>query len=113
MFSDRRIYPRKELEIDVDVMLLGDDVRLTTSSRNLSLSGIQISADKALVDHLLQQEQRPVHFDLCFDGHPDLSFHCRLVVNRRISHNDFLLGIKFMNNSLEHTKLIQQLLSTD
>ncbi|MDN3653691.1 PilZ domain-containing protein [Thalassotalea ponticola] len=107
---EARLHPRKNIHASIRLLADPEQQRFDTTSTNLSMSGIQIAANKELVDHLLKQQTRPIHFDILFDTYDSLPFRCRLIVNRRQSHDEFLLGCKFIQLSDEHLELLTRIL---
>ncbi|WNC71823.1 PilZ domain-containing protein [Thalassotalea psychrophila] len=111
MSIERRFHPRKDVSFSVSIVLTTSELNIESTAVNLSRSGIQLSVDKTSVDLILEQGTHPTQFKIQLtDNNVDL-FTVRLVVNRRISQNQFLLGLKFIDISVEQLATIDTLLN--
>jgi len=100
MVSERRYHPRLDVDFNVAITLSGTDDTFVGKAINLSLSGIQLNVEKSCIDNILVQCSHPPQFQINFCDQPLLeSALVRLIVNRRISQNQFLLGMKFIGMS--------------
>ena len=114
MSIERRFYPRKDVNFSVSIVLKDSEQQLTSTAINISLSGVQLSADKACVDFILSHTNHPhpTQFQIILNEDKKLGLMAvRLIVIRRISQNDFLLGLKFINITVEQLTSIEALLS--
>jgi hypothetical protein len=114
MFIERRFYPRKDVNFSVSILLKGSEQQLTSTAINISLLGVQLSVDKACVDFILSHTNHPhpTQFQIILNEDKKLGLMTvRLIVIRRISQNDFLLGLKFINITVEQLASIEALLS--
>jgi hypothetical protein len=114
MSIERRFYPRKDVNFSVSIVLKDSEQQLTSTAINISLSGVQLSADKACVDFILSHtnHSHPTQFQIILNADKKLGLMAvRLIVIRRISQNDFLLGLKFINITVEQLTSIEALLS--
>ena len=109
MSAERRFHPRKNVSFDVEVCL-PDQQSFTVQATNLSFSGIQISANKLINDTILSSCGHPAQMILNLKASEHINgLSARLIVNRRTSHDAFLLGLKFINVSSEHQQLLLKL----
>ncbi len=100
MISERRYHPRLDVDFNVAITLSGTDDTFVGKAINLSLSGIQLNVERLCIDIILAQCSHPPQFQINFCAQPLLdSALVRLTVNRRISQNQFLLGLKFIDMS--------------
>lgn len=114
MSIERRFYPRKDVNFSVSIVLKDSEQQLTSTAINISLSGVQLSVDKACVDFILSHTNppHPTQFQIILNADKKLGLMAvRLIVIRRISQNNFLLGLKFINMTVEQLTLIEALLS--
>ncbi|WP_371186961.1 PilZ domain-containing protein [Thalassotalea maritima] len=110
MLHERRFSPRKTYITPVQ-LVAKDGSEWPAQSQNLSLLGMEIGVNKQTVEHLTQFKKLPIEFNLSFSNHPLEQLPCRLVINRRCAHDDFILGVKFVNLSPQQNQLIQQLIT--
>ena len=97
MQIDRRFHPRVDMEFNVTVKIEKSDETRQVKATNLSLSGIQLAVDKNDVDFIIENCGHPAEFIVCMHKDPDhIEANVRLVVNRRLSQQKFLLGLKFL-----------------
>ena len=100
MISERRYHPRLDIDFNVTITLPGTNDTFSGKAINLSLSGIQLNVEKSCIDNILAQCSHPPQFQINFCDQSLLeSTLVRLIVNRRISQNQFLLGMKFIDMS--------------
>ena len=112
MSIERRFHPRKDVNFSVNIVLNNNEQQLESTAVNLSLSGIQLSLDKASVDLILEQAGHPAEFQINLSDNSGVApITVRLIVNRRVSQNKFLLGLKFINISAEQLTTIELLLN--
>ncbi|AAZ27043.1 MULTISPECIES: PilZ domain-containing protein [Colwellia] len=113
MSIERRFYPRKDVNFSVSIVLKDSEQQLTSTAINISLSGVQLSADKACVDFILSHtNHHPTQFQIILNEDKKLGLMTvRVIVIRRISQNDFLLGLKFINITVGQLTSIEALLS--
>lgn len=112
MSIERRFHPRKDVNFSVSIALDNSNEQLTGTAVNLSLSGIQLKVDKPCVDLILRQCNHPAQFQLLFSDSTKVDpYTVRVIVNRRKSQNQFLLGLKFIDISAEQISTIETLLN--
>lgn len=112
MSIERRFHPRKDVNFSVSIALDNSNDQLSSTAINVSLSGIQLSVDKVCVDLILSQCSHPAQFQIRFNDDSKVDpFTVRLIVNRRISQNQFLLGLKFIAISTEQRTQLETLLN--
>ena len=112
MSIERRFHPRKDVSFSVSIVLKNSEQPLESAAVNLSLSGIQLNVDKACVDLILNQGDHPAQFQIILNDNSEAApITVRLVVNRRISHNKFLLGLKYIDISADQLSTIEYLLN--
>ncbi|OUS27956.1 hypothetical protein A9Q98_08760 [Thalassotalea sp. 42_200_T64] len=98
MLSERRYHPRLDVDFNVSIILSETNDTFLGNAKNLSLSGIQLIVDKQCIDNILAQCNHPPQFQIKFCEQPQLEpTVVRLIVNRRVSQNQFFIGMKFIN----------------
>ena len=109
MSAERRFHPRKNVSFDVEVCL-SNEKHLTVQATNLSLSGIQISVNKLVNDTILTSCGHPIQMLINLKSSESINgISARLIVNRRISQDSFLLGLKFISTSSEQQRQLLNL----
>jgi hypothetical protein len=112
MSIERRFHPRRDVNFSVSIVLKDSEQQLTSTAINISLSGVLLSADKVCVDFILSHTNHPAQFQIILNEDKKLGLMAvRLMVNRRISQNNFLLALKFINITVEQLTSIKALLS--
>ncbi|WOH36983.1 PilZ domain-containing protein [Thalassotalea fonticola] len=112
MSIERRFHPRKDVNFSVSITLENSNEQLSSTAINLSLSGIQLSVDKSGVDLILSQCSHPAQFQIRLNDDNKVDrFTVRLIVNRRISQNQFLLGLKFIDISVEQLAILETIIN--
>lgn len=102
MHSERRFYPRLDVDFNVTIVLPLNNQETVCKVTNISLSGMQLSVDKSCVDDILQHCNHPPKFIINFENDKLQNLQARLVVNRRVSQQHYLLGLKFVDLSIQH-----------
>ncbi|KGJ87840.1 PilZ domain-containing protein [Thalassotalea sp. ND16A] len=97
MLNERRYHLRLDVDFNVSIILSEANATLEAKAVNLSLSGIQLNVDKQCIDNILAHCSHPPQFQIKFIDQPLLEpAVVRLIVNRRVSQNRYLLGMKFI-----------------
>ena len=99
MVIERRLHPRGAVNFSVQITFVDEETSMTGEVINLALSGMQIQVSKMVSDSIMSKTSYPPEFLLSIDI-PNLKLerlNARLIVNRRISQQDFQLGIKLFN----------------
>lgn len=99
MIIERRLHPRVSVNFPVEIILADEALSLTGKAINLSLSGLQIQISKSVTDSIMGKKTYPLEFLLSIDT-PALKLeriNARVIVNRRISQQDFQMGVKLCN----------------
>lgn len=114
---ERRVLPRCPIDTDVEVAInsQGADMQFQTSSTNISLRGIELSCDDALIQAILAQKIYPhvcyIRFKLpgCVK---DFEIQTQVVTHRRLSQHNYQLVLLFtsLNKSVQE-KLLNELAS--
>jgi len=104
--SDRRQTPRYEISLPVDLVLDNGSI-LTVTSRNISSSGLQIICDNWVTDEIEPrgiQSHAISHIRLkavtelpLEDGPKKLYANCRMMSVQRMSQDEFMLNIAFID----------------
>jgi len=104
--SDRRQTPRYEISLPVDLVLDNGSI-LTVTSRNISSSGLQIICDTWVTDEIEPrgiQSHAISHIRLkavtelpLEDGPKKLYANCRMMSVQRMSQDEFMLNIAFID----------------
>ena len=104
--SDRRQTPRYEIKLPVDMVLENGNI-LTVTSRNISSSGLQILCETWVTDEIEPrgiQSHAISHIRLkavtelpLEDGPQKLYANCRMMSVQRISQDEFMLNVAFID----------------
>ncbi|MEW6997898.1 PilZ domain-containing protein [Colwelliaceae bacterium BS250] len=99
MTIERRFHPRYTINLPLTISFSGVDVELLANAVNISLSGLQLEVNKSIVDEIINNTKYPAEFNISINE-TALTLNqikVRLIVNRRISQQQFQLGLKFNN----------------
>lgn len=102
MHSERRFYPRVDVDFNVTIVLPHNGQERVCKVTNVSLSGMQLSVNKDCVDDIIKSSGHPPKFIINFDNEKLHNIQARLVVNRRVSQQHYLIGLKFVGLSVRH-----------
>lgn len=102
MHSERRFHPRVDVDFNVTIVLPLNGQERVCKVSNISLSGLQLSVDKDCVDDIIKFCKHPPKFIVNFDNEKLQNIQARLVVNRRVSQQHYLIGLKFVGLSVQH-----------
>ena len=104
--SDRRQTPRYEIQLQVDMVLDNGSI-LTVTSRNISSSGLQIICDTWVTDeieprgiqsHAISHLRFKAVTELPLeDGPKKLYTNCRMLSVRRMSQDEYMLNLAFID----------------
>ena len=104
--SDRRQTPRYEIKLQVDMVLENGNI-LSVTSRNISSSGLQIICDTWVTDEIEPrgiQSHAISHIRLkavtelpLEDGPKKLYANCRMMSVQRMSQDEYMLNIAFID----------------
>ncbi len=104
--SERRQSPRYEIELAVDLVPNNGSV-LTVSTRNISSSGLQIICDtwvteeiepRGIQNHAISHIRLKAVTDLPIgDEHKKLYANCRLMSVQRLSQDEYMLNLAFID----------------
>lgn len=100
MKIERRYHPRKAVTFDVELVI---SQRLyTTRATNISLGGIQLKSTPEIISALEQLTLSPIECQIALDSKQmgKISLAVRLIIKRRVTQCNYLLGFKFINLSL-------------
>jgi len=102
MTAERRLFPRKPVNVPVQVVVPdGAEERAYHATMDtLSKNGTQLSCNRELVLSLLEQEEYPPTCQLTFSLPGDkasIDVEIRMVVNRRIAADHHSLGFSFVS----------------
>lgn len=100
MTIERRFHPRYNIDLPLTISFSGLDLELLVNAVNISLSGLQLEVNKSTIDEIIKNTKYPVEFNISINE-TALTLNqikVRLIVNRRVSQQQFQLGLKF--NSL-------------
>ena len=101
--TERRLFFRHQVDIPVD-LLLSNGTMLKVNACNLSSDGIQFSCDngiskkiesRGIQNYPLDHTQISITAEL--DKDKKLRANCRLVIARRISQDNYLIGLEFID----------------
>ncbi len=114
---DRRNFLRIAVDLPAELYLGGGE-RIVARVRDLSAAGVQIQCD-ALGSQILaprgsciDPQGRPIELDLGFrwEGR-NLKIHCRVVFVRRVSHDEYRVGMRFSDVYQEDVLELEKLLA--
>ena len=104
--SDRRQTPRYKIKLQIDMVLENGNI-LTVTSRNISSSGLQVICDTWVTDEIEPrgiQSHAISHIRLkavtelpLEDGPKKLYANCRMMSVQRMSQDEFMLNIAFID----------------
>ncbi len=113
---ERRSFFRKEVDIPAE-LILSSGTRLEVRVRDVSGGGVQIQCDafdsEAIAPHgnCLNSSGRPIKLDLQFaPTGKELKLHCRVIFVRRISHDEFRIGLRYDNGLQPDLVELEQLI---
>lgn len=114
---ERRVLPRCPIDTGVDVAInsQGAEMQFLTNSTNISLRGIELSCDDALIQAILAQKTYPHVCKISFKlpGYAkDFEIQTQVVTHRRLSQHNYQLILLFtsLSKALEE-KLLNELAS--
>lgn len=108
MQVERRFHPRFNLNLKVTIHIKGLSTVYNAQLINMSLSGAQITVNKETIDSIMAHCKLPIEFELLLltDIQQIDKLKTRLIVNRRISNQQYDLGLKLLNiTTTQHQQL--------
>lgn len=118
--NERRQGYRYPVQLSID-LILADGTVLPATANNLSSQGIQFKCDSWLADeieprgiqnHLLDHIQLKVVASLPISGDNRLYTRCRIIVARRLSQDEYMLGLEFTSFEKDSDKVLDRYLNT-
>jgi len=105
VLKERRYYPRYQVELALILDIAQQSYY--ASSTNLSLNGVELNADIAIVSAFEQINAHPAycHISLPLPNGDFLKLRSRLIVKRRKTQATYILGFKFIE--LSHIEQLQ------
>lgn len=121
MVADRRHYPRISTELPLEIEIdAGETVRGTI--RNLSVGGLEISCDRWCADRILpsghqafpgQPIRARLRWTLPGGGQEQVvEASAEIVVSRRLSQNEYRVGIHFLDFSADGEQAVQRFVAS-
>ncbi|MEJ2644797.1 MAG: PilZ domain-containing protein [Gammaproteobacteria bacterium] len=117
MKSDGRRYPRYETDLPLEIRTASDGT-FTGRVRNLSLGGIEFSCDRWTADELLPPGHQafpgqPIEVQVQFPLSPQgaearIEAHGEIVVSRRLSQNEYRVGMQFVTLEGDAQQALEQ-----
>ncbi|TKB43960.1 PilZ domain-containing protein [Thalassotalea mangrovi] len=114
MVVDRRFHPRHIIQVPVRLQLPGSDDTYTGNSLNISISGMQLQVPQYVTDAIKRYCSVPQELTLHIetDGQSEsLALPARVIVNRRTSSNEYLIGVKFRSMPAATQQTLQNILN--
>ena len=117
--NDRRQSFRYPVKLQVD-LVLGDGTILPVEACDISYNGLQFRCDSWLADEIeprgiqnypLDRIQIKVIADLPISGENRLYTRCKIVVARRLSQEEYLLGLEFTDFEKSSEKVLDRFIS--
>lgn len=114
--KDRRQDHRYPVRLQID-LVLRDGTILPVEACNISSTGLQFRCDSWLADeieprgiqnHPLDRIQIKVVADLPISGENRLYSRCKVVVARRLSQEEYLLGLEFSSFEKSSEKILER-----
>ncbi len=114
--SERRLSHRYSIDLRMDLVLT-DGTVLPADACNISCQGIQFKCDSWLADeiepkgiqnHTLNKIQLKVVATLPMDEEKRLYARCQVNAARRLSQNDYLIGLRFVDFENGSEKILDQ-----
>ena len=116
---DRRQSPRYEIKLSVDMVLVDGSI-LTVNTRNISSCGLQIICDSWVTDeieprgiqsHAISHLRLKIVTDLpVADDNKKLYAHCRIMSVQRMSQNEYMLNLAFIDFENGSEKVLDEFL---
>ena len=112
--DDRRQSFRHPVKLQVD-LVLGDGSILPVEASGISANGLQFRCDSWLADeieprgiqnHPLDRIQIKVVADLPISGENRLYARCKIIVARRLSQEEYILGLEFVDFERSSEKVL-------
>ena len=117
--NDRRHGHRYPVRLQFD-LVLSDGTILPIEACNISSTGLQFRCDYWLADeieprgiqsHPLDRIQIKVVADMPISGENRLYARCRVVVARRLSQEEYLLGLEFIDFEKSSEKVLERFIN--
>ena len=114
--DDRRKSLRYPVKLQVD-LVLADGSILPIEANNISANGLQFRCDSWLADeieprgiqnHPLDRIQLKAVTSLPVSGENKLYARCKVVVARRLSQEDYILGLEFVDFEKSSEKILER-----
>ncbi|QDP02464.1 PilZ domain-containing protein [Thalassotalea sp. PS06] len=118
MVVERRFHPRYIMQLPVKLKLPGSDELYKANSLNVSLSGMQLAVPQYVTDAIKRYCSIPQELTVSIvadndesDDSEPLQYPARIIINRRMSSDEYLIGLKFRALSTTHQESLQNLLN--
>ncbi|TLU59958.1 PilZ domain-containing protein [Thalassotalea litorea] len=118
MVVERRFHPRHILQLPVTLNLPGSEETYAGNSLNISESGMQLAVPpyvtEAIKRHCAIPQELSVTINATGSGNEQstpIDIPARIIVNRRISSNEYLIGVKFRSLTPAIQDSLQKLLN--
>jgi hypothetical protein len=117
--DDRRQSFRHPVKLQVD-LVLGDGSILPVEASGISKNGLQFRCDSWLADeieprgiqnHPLDRIQIKVVADLPISGENRLYARCKVIVARRLSQEEYILGLQFIGFEKSSEKVLARFIN--
>lgn len=116
VFNERRKAPRYLSKLDIDIVLQ-DGTILGVQTLNISLNGLQFTCEgyianeiepRGIQNHPLDHLQVNVIATLPVDDEQKLYAICQVVTARRLSQEEYQLGLEFIDFEKNSDKVLQR-----
>jgi len=117
--DDRRQSFRHPVKLQID-LVLGDGSILPVEASGISAKGLQFRCDdwlaneiepRGIQNHPLDRIQIKVVADLPISGENRLYARCKVIVARRLSQEEYILGLEFVDFERSSEKVLQRFIS--
>jgi len=114
--DDRRQSFRHPVKLQID-LVLGDGSILPVEASGISANGLQFRCDdwlaneiepRGIQNHPLDRIRIKVVADLPISGENKLYARCKVVVARRLSQEEYILGLEFVDFEKSSEKVLQR-----
>ncbi len=117
--DDRRQSFRHPVKLQID-LVLGDGSILPVEASGISAKGLQFRCDdwlaneiepRGIQNHPLDRIRIKVVADLPISGENKLYARCKVIVARRLSQEEYILGLEFVDFEKSSEKVLQRFIS--
>lgn len=114
--KERRLEHRYPIQLQID-LVLDDGTILAVEACNISTHGLQFKCDGVVADEIdprgiqkrpLDQIKLKVVANLPISGDSKLYSRCKIVIARRLSQDEYILGLEFIDFEVSSEKALNR-----